>query len=290
MRPCRRIRGALLLLGLHAATAGIAAAEDILSPPEDERPYWRRNLFRRVIADQPYLVKTWWPTESRDPLFAGPLVFSLAAAISADGSGGGIDGSTESGVAGSLRARAAGPASWVSRLGDTEVAAAGVGLTYLVGRLTHDARLSETSSLVAEALVNVAIWDTVLKVATSRARPVEGSGSGLFNPEVPFGEGDSFPSGHAMGSFAVAAVVSAQYRDRKWVPWVAYGTASLIGGSRVVLGRHYASDVLVGAVLGVSIGRMVVARSHAVEPQRVQWSPTFDPVGQGPAIKLTYRW
>ena len=94
-----------------------------------------------------------------------------------------------------------------------------------------------------------------------------------------------------MGAFAVAAVVSGQYRGKKWVPWVAYGTASLVAGSRVALGRHYVSDVVAGAVLGRSIGRMVVARAGGeIGAPTHSWTPIVDPSNRGYGVAYTHSW
>jgi hypothetical protein len=62
--------GALLLLALAVTTA--RAGDD------PDRPYWRTNLFKRVITDQKFLVTKWWPQEIKDPLFAGTLGAGLA--------------------------------------------------------------------------------------------------------------------------------------------------------------------------------------------------------------------
>jgi len=56
-------------------------------------------------------------------------------------------------------------------------------------------------------------------------------------------------------------VFTCQFRDSRWVPWVAYGTAALVALSRVSLGRHFPTDILTGAILGDSVGRMVSHRS-----------------------------
>ena len=57
-----------------------------------------------------------------------------------------------------------------------------------------------------------------------------------------------FPSMHASGSFAVAAVLLLERRDR-WALLFMLG-AGTIAWSRVYLGLHFPSDVLVGAALG----------------------------------------
>lgn len=61
----------------------------------------------------------------------------------------------------------------------------------------------------------------------------------------------SFPSGHTSSSFAFATAVFAN--NKKWGIG-AYVLAAVIGFSRIYLGVHYFSDVLVGAVVGVIYG------------------------------------
>ncbi|OLK12104.1 phosphatase PAP2 family protein, partial [Xanthomonas oryzae] len=64
-------------------------------------------------------------------------------------------------------------------------------------------------------------------------------------PETSF----SFPSGHAMGSMTLAAVVIALAWNTRW-RWPATIAASLfallVGTSRIYLGVHYPSDILGG--------------------------------------------
>jgi len=61
----------------------------------------------------------------------------------------------------------------------------------------------------------------------------------------------SFPSGHTMTAFSIALVVSYFYPT---LEWPLYFLAVSIGLSRVVLGMHFLSDVLAGAVLGSAFG------------------------------------
>ncbi|MDK2778795.1 MAG: phosphatase PAP2 family protein [Pseudomonadota bacterium] len=61
----------------------------------------------------------------------------------------------------------------------------------------------------------------------------------------------SFPSGHTMNAVNFALLFSAFYPPLLWlvVPF-----AALVALSRVILGMHYPTDVLVGAALGLTIG------------------------------------
>jgi len=79
----------------------------------------------------------------------------------------------------------------------------------------------------------------LLKNATHQLRP-DGSG---YN---------SFPSGHTAQAFAAATFLNEEYKDRlPWMPYAAYGLASSVGLMRMANNRHYVSDVLLGAGLGI---------------------------------------
>jgi membrane-associated phospholipid phosphatase len=66
---------------------------------------------------------------------------------------------------------------------------------------------------------------------------------------------------------------------------------ALIAGSRVALGQHYVSDVVAGAVLGRSIGRMVVARAAGEAPVPTHsWTPIVGPDNRGYGVAYTRNW
>jgi len=72
----------------------------------------------------------------------------------------------------------------------------------------------------------------------------------------------SFPSGHTTLAFAAATVYAMEYSDRPAIKILSYGAASLIGLSRITENKHWASDVLIGGILGHLIGRQVVNNYH----------------------------
>jgi membrane-associated phospholipid phosphatase len=71
----------------------------------------------------------------------------------------------------------------------------------------------------------------------------------LVDRTRPYGGGRSFPSGHAASAFAGAAFLQMRYGWALGAP--AYVVASYVGYSRVEAKRHYTSDVVAGAAIGI---------------------------------------
>lgn len=128
---------------------------------------------------------------------------------------------------------------------------------YVIGRKTGNYRARETGLLSAEALINSAIVEGVLKEITQRARPADGVERSEF-----FDGGSSFPSGHSTQAWAVAAVIASEYKHRPAVQIAAYGIASAVSVARFTGHKHYISDVVAGSALGYGIGKFVYRAHH----------------------------
>jgi PAP2 superfamily protein len=268
---------------------------DPLQPPGPEtgedKPYWRTNLFRRFFKDQGFLFKTWIPSEVRNPAFSVPFFTTTALAIaSSRDEGGGADAQATADFSEDTQNQQ-GAARFLSDVGDTAAGAFLIGVGYLSARWSHHDRFAEASSLSAEALISAGLWSSVLKAVTARTRPA-GTGTGNFGDYSPKpGEQvGSFPSGHATGAFTVATVFAGVYSDHRWVSWVAYGTAGLIGASRVALSRHFPTDVVAGALLGNSFGRMVLTRSRESAARQSTFMPIVNPVDRQLGLVWNYSW
>ena len=62
----------------------------------------------------------------------------------------------------------------------------------------------------------------------------------------------SFPSGHTAQAFATATFLSKEYGHKSiWYSIAAYSMATTVGALRVMNNRHWVSDVLVGAGIGI---------------------------------------
>jgi membrane-associated phospholipid phosphatase len=134
---------------------------------------------------------------------------------------------------------------------------------YLGGILTDNAKARETGLLGAQALVDGLVVFEVLKLATERQRPLVDGGHGQF-----FHGGDSFPSGHTLAAFALASVVAHEYRNKKMVPVIAYGLATLVGAARFSARQHFASDVVAAGAIGWFIGAYVVETNQDAARRR----------------------
>ncbi len=137
---------------------------------------------------------------------------------------------------------------------------------YVAGLVRRNSKLQRTALLSGEAAADVEILTTVLKDIDGRVRPITFSRRGNYWDSWFESKGSrlrgngSFPSGHTIAAFSIATVMAHQYRTHRWVPYVAYGMAGLVGFSRLSLSAHFASDVFVGAALGYSISRFAVLR------------------------------
>jgi undecaprenyl-diphosphatase len=95
------------------------------------------------------------------------------------------------------------------------------------------------------------ILDPVLKALVGRLRPV------VAHP-IAHGNGDSFPSGHSLGSFVCYGALFLVFLPAVRGTWRRVFTVGIvaliaaIGISRLLLGVHYISDVLGGWALGLT--------------------------------------
>jgi membrane-associated phospholipid phosphatase len=146
----------------------------------------------------------------------------------------------------------------ISQLGSFYATGGIAAAFYFVGRAKHDARARETGLLGAEALADSGIVVTALKSIARRQRPTTDNASGEF-----FSGGTSFPSGHSVSAWTLAAVVANEYvHHRPALRFTIYGLAAAVSLSRYGGRNHFLSDVLVGSAIGYGTGRYVYLKRH----------------------------
>ena len=147
-------------------------------------------------------------------------------------------------------------------LGRPQYAAIALAGTYAAGRLAHAPKTAQAAGHVAVALLVSGVANGVAKFAVGRERPSFTRDPHRFSPFSRQDRWQSFPSGHAVVAFSLAASISEEARS-PWVTALTYGTASLVGWSRVYEDRHWTSDVAGGALIGIAASRFTIHRLHA---------------------------
>ncbi len=151
---------------------------------------------------------------------------------------------------------------------------AGGGL-YLAGRVGDRPRLTDLGLYTTEAALAGSLVTGVLKAVIGRARPYVSADTNPRDFGFMRGWRDdayrSLPSGHTTAAFSFAAAASAELsRTRPRAADVAapllYAGATLVGLTRMYKDKHWASDVVLGAVVGVLAGVTTVRWNHDRRP------------------------
>jgi undecaprenyl-diphosphatase len=135
----------------------------------------------------------------------------------------------------------------VSKLGD-------YGIWLMMGALIFaiqgPASLPSIATMAVIAAVGILFYK-LLKQRLVRERPYINHGN--ITCEVPPLDRYSFPSGHTLHAASFAVMLP--YVEPALAPFVV-PFALLVAASRVILGLHYPSDVIVGAMIGAALGNL----------------------------------
>jgi membrane-associated phospholipid phosphatase len=138
----------------------------------------------------------------------------------------------------------------------------GVGL-YTGGWFAKNERLARAGGDIMRAQILGQIYVQAIKYTVQRERPDQSNHH-------------SFPSGHSASAFATAGVLQRHYGWKVGVP--ATVVAAYVATARVHDNRHYLSDVIFGAAMGIAAQRTVTLHAGRYG---VTVAPSAGPRGAG---------
>jgi membrane-associated phospholipid phosphatase len=218
------------VVALALAAAPVAAqpadGNGAAAQPPDEG-----NVASRLIRDVASDYKNFLSVDTAQRITIGAFA---AGAVHA------ADGEIASSIQESDTVTFPGAANYGSQLLHLPVAAA----WWMIASAAGSSRHAAAGRDLLRAQISVVSWSYAIKYATDRTRPN--------------GDPRSLPSGHASTSFATATVLQTHYGWKLGLP--AYLLATYTGVSRIYENQHWASDVVLGAAVGIASGRTATVR------------------------------
>jgi undecaprenyl-diphosphatase len=138
-------------------------------------------------------------------------------------------------------------AIWNNLSNTAKYISVGLPVGYFVAGLIHDNKdVKQKAAYTAAAILLNTASTTLLKNVVKRDRPYN-TYTGIYPDQL---ETDyAFPSGHTSTAFATAT--SLALTTKKWYVTVpAFAWSAGVGYSRIYMGQHYPSDVIMGALVG----------------------------------------
>jgi membrane-associated phospholipid phosphatase len=146
-----------------------------------------------------------------------------------------------------------------------------------IARLRHSDGTADVALHTTEGVASTAMFIQVIRGILGRSRPYVVDAVGEKRNGEPYDfhyfEGfrsfnyRSFPSMHAMASFAVASGLATEMKrrntpNRALITPILYAGATVPSLARMYLDEHWASDIALGAFLGAFAGQKAVNYSH----------------------------
>ena len=151
------------------------------------------------------------------------------------------------------------------------------GLVYGLARIQKDDGTADVAAHTTISVASAAMAIQVVRGVLGRARPHVINADGETRHTDPYDfqllhgftsfDYRSYPSMHAMASFAVASALAQEMRqrdtpNRKAIAPVLYVGAAMPALARMYLDEHWTSDIAMGVFLGVFAGQKVVMYTH----------------------------
>ena len=156
--------------------------------------------------------------------------------------------------------------------------------TFGVGVIARNADIRRAGGRMMASVALAGIVMAGGKRLIGRSRPNEDAGAFVFHPFTSLSDSagiqtrGSMPSGHTAAAFALATTVATDV-DNPIVDALVYTFAAGTGFSRISDNRHWLSDVLAGAAIGITSAKLVSGqwRIFNLRPPGILLTPTGTP-------------
>lgn len=163
---------------------------------------------------------------------------------------------------------------------------AGVSIgTFAIGTLIDNDNMQRAGARMVAAVAISAGAAEGMKRVIGRSRPNEGVGAYSFHPFTSFKDSAgtearrAMPSGHVTAAFAIATSLADDVRHRPVVDVLLYAFATGTAYSRINDDRHWFSDTVMGAAVGITSAKLVNGhwRIFHLRPPGFLLTPEGDP-------------
>lgn len=137
----------------------------------------------------------------------------------------------------------------IRHVGQPEVYATVALGTVAAGLISGNSKITRAGARISSGIALGGVVSTLIKFSVGRRRPFSARDQYTFGP---FSKADaSFPSGHTMTAFALATGISDEVHSLP-VTIGMYTLATGVGWSRMNDNKHWLTDVLTGAAIGIT--------------------------------------
>jgi membrane-associated phospholipid phosphatase len=125
-----------------------------------------------------------------------------------------------------------------------------------VGLAAHKPEIARMGGRLGASLLLAGATVQVGKVLMGRPRPEQSLDADGY---LPFSGQAAMPSGHTAAAFALATSLADDIH-RPWASVGLYGMATAVGWSRINDNRHWLTDVMAGALVGITSSKLTSGR------------------------------
>lgn len=148
------------------------------------------------------------------------------------------------------------------KMGEGEYIIGASGAFLLIGGISRNYRILRLGIYTLEGFLISGVIVTTTKFIIGRARPYMNKGTFYFKPFNLSTGYKSFYSGHTTVAFTFASIISL-FTKELYLSIILYTGAGLTGIARIYYNKHWSSDVFVGVITGILIGKYIVESNES---------------------------